>query len=76
LNIENIAEVFKEIGKNKAYVMKYLIDSKHSNCLTNPEYPGGIEIVEDSWIEIRNGELGLKHEGLEKNGLVLWEITR
>jgi hypothetical protein len=74
LNIENIAGVFNRVKKNKVRLVKYLIDSKHSNCLTNPEYPGGIEKVEEYELDIRSGNMVLKHNKLEKNGIVLWEI--
>lgn len=74
LNVNHLGSAFAGLKDGKLHIVKYLIDTSHSNCLLNADYPGGIEIVEDSWIEIRNGELGLKHEGLEKNGLVLWEI--
>lgn len=74
LNIENIAGVFNRVKKNKIHLVKYLIDSKHSNCLTNSEYPGGIEEVEEYELDIRSGNTVLKHNKLEKNGIVLWEI--
>jgi hypothetical protein len=74
LNIENIAEVFKGVKKNKIHLVKYLIDSKHSNCLTNPEYQGGIEKVGEQKLEIKGGNAMLEHNKLEKNGIVLWEI--
>ena len=74
LNVENIAEVFNEVKKNKVHLVKYLIDSKHSNCLTNPEYRGGIEKVGDYELNIRSGNTVLEHNELEKNGIVLWEI--
>lgn len=75
LNIENVAEVFNGGKKKKVHLVKYLIDSKHSNCLTNPEYPGGIEKVDDYKLDIRSGDTILEHNKLEKNGIVLWEIV-
>lgn len=75
LNIENIAKVFNGAKKNKVHLQKYLIDSKHSNCLTNPEYQGGIEKVEEYELDIRSGNAALEHNKLEKNGIVFWEIV-
>jgi hypothetical protein len=74
LNIENIAEAFNEAKMNKVHLVKYLIDSKHSNCLTNPEYPGGIEKVGEYELNIKSDNAVLEHKKLEKNGIVLWEI--
>ena len=74
INIDNLGEISKKFKKGKLHLVKYLIDSKHSNCLTNPDYPGGIEKVEDSWIDSNKGKITLKHEGLEPNGIVSWEI--
>lgn len=41
ITLENIRNSFPELDKKEIKVVKYLIDSKHSNCLKNPEYPGG-----------------------------------
>ncbi|MCE5345563.1 MAG: hypothetical protein LLG13_04630 [Bacteroidales bacterium] len=75
LTIQNLGKVFPEVKNGKLHVVKYLIDSNHSNCLTNPEYKGGIEKIEDSWVKTKKGQIELKQEKLEKNGLVLWELT-
>jgi len=76
LDITKLKSVFSGFKNGKLHVVKYLVDSTHSNCLTNPDYAGGIEKIEDSWVDAGNGKIVLKHEELEKNGLVLWEITR
>ena len=76
LKIGNLSDVFPEPGNSKVRLTKYLIDSKHSNSLTNPDYPGGIEKVDEQWVEISSGNLTLEHRGLEKDGLVLWEIRQ
>lgn len=60
--------------RGKIYIEKYLIDSNHSNCLTNPEYHGGIEKIEETFVKVRKGQITLEHTGLEKNGLILWVL--
>jgi hypothetical protein len=76
LSVKNLKDVFPGSKSGKLHLKKYLIDSKHSNCLTNPAYKGGIEQVEDRWISIAGSVLTLKHDALEENGIVLWEITK
>ena len=76
LKIQNLIKIFPELKNGKVHVVKYLIDSSHSNCLNNPEYKGGIEKVEDLWVNTKKGQIELKQEKLEKNGLVLWEFSR
>lgn len=76
LDITKLKSVFSGFKNGKLHVLKYLVDSTHSNCLMNPDYAGGIEKIEDSWVDAGNGKIVLKHEELEKNGLVLWEITK
>jgi hypothetical protein len=76
LSVKNLNDVFPGSKSGKLHLKKYLIDSKHSNCLTNPDYKGGIEQVEDHWISIAGSVLTLKHDALEENGIVLWEITK
>jgi len=71
-----ISNMDKLTIKRKLHVEKYLIDSAHSNCLTNPSYPGGIEKVEDFKLKVKDNKIQLKQVGLEKDGLVLWKITR
>jgi len=76
LTIQNLQKIFPDLKNGKLHVVKYLIDSHHSNCLTNPEYKGGIEKVEDLWLKTKKGQIELKQEKLEKNGLVLWELIQ
>jgi len=74
LTLGNLGKAFP--GSNKLRIVKYLIDSKHSNCLNNPGYQGDIEKIGDTKIITHNGQFTLKHENLEKNGLVLWEVIQ
>jgi len=74
LTISNLHKVFH--GSDRLRVVKYLIDSRHSNWLDNPEYQGDIEKVEDTEIALTNGLVILKQDNLEKNGLVLWELIQ
>jgi len=74
LDVTKLKSVFSGFKNGKLHVVKYLIDSTHSNCLAKPDYKGGIEKIEDSWIDAGNGKIILKHNGLEKNGLVLWQV--
>jgi hypothetical protein len=75
LKVVNLNEIFPEY-KGKLHVVKYLIDNKHSNCLTRTDYPGGMEKVEDLLVKTRKGSIELVHSDLEKNGIVLWEIDK
>lgn len=75
LSITKINKRFPQIGKRKLKVEKYLIDSKHSNCLTNSRYPGGLEKVEESTLGVNGGNVVLENSELEKNGIVLWKIS-
>jgi hypothetical protein len=72
LTISNLGKVFP--GSGRLHMVKYLIDSKHSNCLSVPEYKGDVEKVTDEIITMDHGKVTLRHESLEKNGLVLWEV--
>lgn len=74
LTLSNIYKKFPQTETGRLKVVKYLIDSKHSNCLTNPKFPGGLEKIEESLLEVNGGNATLEHSELEKNGLVLWEI--
>lgn len=76
LRVKDISAVFSKLKNRKIHIVKYLIDSRHSNCLANPGYLGGIEKVEDNWVGTRDGQIELKHSKLEKNGIVVWEITK
>lgn len=74
LSLNNISKLFPELKNRKMKVVKYLIDSNHSNCLTKPEYTGGLEKVDEYMLDISNNANVFEHKGLEKNGLVLWEV--
>jgi len=75
LRIEKLPEVFAALGDGKVRVVKYLIDEEHSNCVAEPDYPGGLEKVADSRVQPENGSISLEHPGLSKNGILLWELT-
>jgi hypothetical protein len=72
LPVSGLRKAFPEARKIK--VVKYLIDSNHSNKLANPDYPGGIEKIGDETVNLSKRPLSLSHEMLERNGLVLWEL--
>lgn len=74
LSLKNICKIFPELKNGKMKVVKYLIDSSHSNCLTNPEYLGGLEKIGEYVIDITDNANVFEHKGLETNGLVLWEV--
>lgn len=74
LLLNNICKIFPELKNERMKVVKYLIDSNHSNCLTKPEHPGGLEKVDEYEVEIDDNTNVFKHKGLEKYGLVLWEV--
>lgn len=76
LSVDNLQKIFPNLQNGKLHIQKYLIDSEHSNCLTNSDYPGGIEKIEDIEISPKKGKMELSHLSLEKNGLVLWEIMK
>ena len=75
LRIEKLPEVFSALGGGKVKVVKYLIDRDHSNCVANPDHPGGIEKVADGWLEPDGASITLTHPGLFKNGIILWELA-
>lgn len=54
-------------------IRRYLIDSQHSNCLANPDAPGGLEMVEDR-TQAAGTELRLS-ASLEPMALCLWTIA-
>jgi len=75
LRIDNLPKVFSALAGGKVRLVKYLIDQEHSNCVADPDYPGGIEKVEDGWVEPVGGSITLMHPGLSKNGILLWELV-
>lgn len=75
ISLSNIWKLFPEVkSRGQMQVFKYLIDSKHSNCLTVSGYPGGLEKAGEYRLETMGNDTVLDHKGLEENGLVLWEI--
>lgn len=74
LTIQQTGKIFPVAEQGTFGVRKYLTDSHHSNCLANPEYPGGIQKIEEYTLNGSHGEIRLHHDSLEKNGLVLWEV--
>lgn len=76
LSLNNICKIFPELKNGNMKVVKYLIDSSHSNCLTKPEYAGGLEKVDEYVIDVNDSANVFEHKGLEKYGLVLWEIVK
>jgi len=75
INIDNLGEISQKLKNRKLHLIKFLIDGEHSNCLTKPDYQGGIEKVEDVWIDCSNGKIELTHNELEKNGIVQWSVS-
>ena len=75
ITLQNITGSFPELAPKKVKVVKYLIDSNHSNCLAKPEYTGGLEKIEDFIMDFTGNETVFRHQALEENGLVLWEIS-
>jgi hypothetical protein len=55
-------------------VRRYLIDSKHSNCLTDANAAGGLERIETS--EIKGSATISMTAELEPMGICLWKIDR
>ncbi len=74
LRIDRLTEVFSALGDGRVKAVKYLIDQQHSNCVAEPDYPGGVEKVEDDWREPHGGSITLEHSGLSKNGIVCWQL--
>ena len=75
LRVESLPKVFSALADGKVRVVKYLIDENHSNRVTNPDYPGGIQKIEECLLQPKDGAITLAHLQLAKNGLVLWQVT-
>src|SRR5690606_38840220 len=54
-------------------VKKYLIDSSHSNALTDSSYTGGLELVSTASVTV-TGDLTLTHSAVETYGIVFWVV--
>lgn len=75
LRVGNLPKVFTTLGEAPLTVRTWLIDQKHSNRVTNPDYPGGIQMIAQRRVRLENGSLTLIHEDLQRHGLVLWQVT-
>jgi hypothetical protein len=69
-----VANLPESLRSGKLTVRRYLIDSKHSNCLTLPNSPGGLESVEQR-TQPGGMELRLSAE-MEPMALCLWTIEK
>ncbi len=74
IRINKLPEVFTKLGDGELRVHKYLVDRQHSNCVANPDYPGGIEKVDECRVRPVNGSITLEHRQLSKNGILLWRL--
>lgn len=74
LRMEKLSEVFPALGDGELRVVKYLIDEEHSNRVAEPDYPGGIEKVDECRVRPREGTIRLEHPRLSKNGIVFWKV--
>ncbi len=75
LQIDKLSQVFSALGDGKVRIVKYLIDEEHSNCVADPDYPGGLEQVGDCRMQPQGGSLTLTHPQLAKHGIVLWKVV-
>ena len=74
LRIEKLPEVFTSLAGGELKLVKYLIDEKHSNCVANPDYPGGLQKLEEGTLKPHDGTVTLTHPGLAKHGIVFWQL--
>lgn len=74
LKLDNLPKVFSALKNGKVRVRKYLIDQEHSNCITKPDYPGGIEMIQETQVPLKDGSITLTHQGLAQYGSLLWEL--
>lgn len=70
----SIAHVPDNLRSVPLTLRRYLIDSVHSNCLTDPDKPGGLEMVEEREA-VGSATLRLSAE-LEPMALCLWQIEK
>jgi hypothetical protein len=75
IRVNNLSEVFTAAGTERVKFIKYLIDENHSNAVTDPNYPGGIEKIDEGYLTPNKGELRLAHPELAKNGILMWVIS-
>jgi hypothetical protein len=70
----SIANLPKNLQVGKLRIRRYLIDSKHSNCLSQPDFSGGLEMVEQ---RTQQGGVELRlSTSLEPMALCLWTIEK
>jgi hypothetical protein len=69
-----VANLPESLRSGELTVRRYLIDSEHSNCLTLPDSPGGLEMVERR-TQSGGTELRLS-AAMEPMALCLWTIEK
>jgi len=74
VRIDGLSDVFSALGNDELRVAKYVIDQEHSNCVAEPDYPGGIEKVGEYRMQPMNGSITLEHSRLSSNGVLLWRV--
>ena len=70
----SVVNLPKDLQVGTLRIRRYLIDSTHSNCLADPDAPGGLEMVE-SRTQAAGAELRLSAK-LEPMALCLWTVAR
>jgi len=75
IRVEKLADVFTAAGNGKIRFTKYLIDETHSNAVTDPTYPGGIQKVDEGYLTPAEGVVTLTHPELAKNGILMWVLS-
>jgi hypothetical protein len=70
----SIVNLPKNLQAGTLRLRRYLIDSKHSNCLATPGTPGGLEMVEER-TQAAGSDLSLSAD-LEPMALCLWTVVR
>ena len=72
IEVGYLPKVFTVLGSGKLRFTQYLIDEHHSNAVTDPAYPGGIQKIDEGVLAPENGAVVLAHPELGKNGIVFW----
>ena len=75
LQIEELPEVLTALMDGKLKVTKYLVDRRHSNCVDNPKYAGGLQMIEEYSVKPDDGAVTLVHRDLPQHGIVLWKLV-
>jgi hypothetical protein len=68
----SVANLPDQLRTGPLVIRRYLIDSTHSNCLTTPDKPGGLELVGERRVQ-GSAALTLSAE-LEPMALCLWDV--